>query len=63
MMNIAVFASHSGSNLQAIIDGCKSQKINVEVKVVISNNSDSLALQRAQNHGINCFHISSRVYN
>ncbi len=27
-MNIAVFASHSGSDLQAIIDGCKNDKIN-----------------------------------
>lgn len=26
-MNIAVFASHGGSDLQAIIDGCKSNKI------------------------------------
>lgn len=26
-MNIAVFASHSGSDLQAIIDGCKNDKI------------------------------------
>lgn len=30
-MNIAVFASHSGSDLQAIIDGCKNDKINATV--------------------------------
>lgn len=48
-MNIAVFASHGGSDLQAIIDGCKSKKINAEVKLVISNNLDSMSLQRAKN--------------
>ena len=48
-MNIAVFASHGGSDLQAIIDGCKSSQINARVAAVISNNGDSMALQRAKN--------------
>jgi phosphoribosylglycinamide formyltransferase-1 len=60
-MNIAVFASHGGSDLQAIIDGCKSEKINAEVKLVISNNSDSIALQRARNEGVLGYHISQKV--
>lgn len=46
LMNIAVFASHGGSDLQAIIDGRKSNKINAKVKTIISNNSDSTVLQR-----------------
>lgn len=60
-MNIAVFASHGGSDLQAIIDGCKSGKINAQVKLVISNNSNSMALQRAKNQGILGYHISQKV--
>ncbi|WP_291569266.1 phosphoribosylglycinamide formyltransferase [Clostridium sp. UBA4548] len=60
-MNIAVFASHGGSDLQAIIDGCKSGKINSQVKLVISNNSNSMALQRAKNEGILGYHISQKV--
>jgi phosphoribosylglycinamide formyltransferase-1 len=59
--NIAVFASHSGSDLQAIIDGCKSGKINARVCVVISNNSDSRALQRARDENIPAFHISKAI--
>ena len=47
-MNIAVFASHGGSDLQAIIDGCKNNKISAKVVVIISNNGDSMALQRAE---------------
>ena len=51
-MNIAVFASHGGSDMQAIADGCKNNKINAKVAVVISNNGDSMALQRARNENI-----------
>jgi len=47
LLNIAVFASHNGSDLQAIIDACKSGKINAKVCVVLSNNSESKALKRA----------------
>jgi len=57
-MNIAVFASHGGSDLQAIIDGCKKGTINARVCVVISNNSDSKALERARDAEIPALHIS-----
>lgn len=59
-MNIAVFASHGGSDLQAIIDGCKDHKINAKVVAVISNNSDSMALQRANNEKIPAYHLSAK---
>ncbi|MEA4831163.1 Phosphoribosylglycinamide formyltransferase [bioreactor metagenome] len=58
-MNIAVFASHGGSDLQAIIDGCKNKKINGHVCAVISNNSDAYALQRARNEEIDCYCINA----
>lgn len=61
-MNIAVFASHGGSDLQAIIDGCKNGQINATVVVVISNNKDSVALQRAKNENIPNFHMSAKKY-
>lgn len=61
-MNIAVFASHGGSDLQAIIDGCKNHAIDAKVAVVISNNSDSMALQRAIKENIPNYHLSSRQY-
>ena len=61
-MNIAVFASHGGSDLQAIIDGCNNNKINAKVVVVISNNGDSMALQRAKNENIPSYHMSAKKY-
>ena len=60
-MNIAVFASHGGSDLQAIIDGCKNNQINAKVAVVISNNGDSMALERARNEGIERYHLSTKT--
>lgn len=61
-MNIAVFASHGGSDLQAIIDGCKSNKIGANVAVVISNNGDSMALQRANKENIPSYHLSAKKF-
>ena len=59
-MKIAVFASHGGSDLQAIIDGCKNNKINARVAVVISNNGNSMALQRADREKIPFYHLSAK---
>jgi len=50
-MNIAIFASHGGSGLQAIIDACNTNRINANVCAVISNNSGSFALQQARAFG------------
>jgi len=61
-MNIAVFASHGGSDLQAIIDGCKSNKIGANVSVVISNNGSSMALQRSNKEGIPSYHLSAKLF-
>jgi len=60
MTNISIFASGGGSNLQAIIDACKSGKINATVSAIISNNSKSGAMERAKNEGIPAFHFSNK---
>ena len=59
MKNIAVLASGGGSDLQAIIDACKSGTLDARVRAVISNNGDSRALRRAESEGIAAFHLSS----
>ena len=61
-MNIAVFASHGGSDMQAIIDGCKSGQINATVAVMITNNEDSMAMQRAIKEGIPHYDLPRRIY-
>lgn len=51
-MNIAFLASHNGSNMQAIIDACKSGDLESNPCVIISNNRKSGALERAANEDI-----------
>ena len=47
--------------MQAIIDACKSGRLNARVCVVISNNSGATALQRARSEGIPALHLSAGV--
>ena len=49
---IVVLISGSGSNLQAIIDGCQNQQINAEIAMVISNRPNVFGLERAEQAGI-----------
>ena len=52
-IKIAVLVSGGGTNLQALIDACKSGIIkNGTIELVISNNRDAYALKRAENAGI-----------
>ena len=63
MLKIAVCVSGGGTNLQAIIDAIENNVIrNTEIKVVISNNQNAYALERAKNHNIEGICISSKDY-
>ena len=63
MLKIAVLVSGGGTNLQAIIDAIDNGTItNTEIKVVISNNKNAYALERAKNHGIEALCISPKDY-
>ncbi len=51
-MNIAIFCSGSGTNLQAIIDAKKSGTIKGEIKLVVSDVPTCFALKRAEKANI-----------
>lgn len=51
-MNIAVFCSGNGTNLQAIIDAKNAGRIKANIAVVVSDTPDAYALTRAKNAGI-----------
>ena len=52
-INIAVFVSGGGTNLQALIDAQNSGIIQSgEIKLVVSNSSKAYALTRAADNGI-----------
>ncbi len=61
-MRFAVLASHEGSTLQTVIDACHSQHLTAQVVLVISNNSASGALRRAQAAGIPTCHLSQKTH-
>lgn len=50
--HIAVLASGSGSNLQAIIDACAAGRLDAEVVHVVSDRPGAFALERAAAAGI-----------
>ena len=52
MVNIAVFVSGSGTNLQALIDACNNNEINGSIKLVVSNRKKAYGLERARLAGI-----------
>lgn len=63
MMKIAVLVSGGGTNLQAILDAIDSGKItNTQVSVVISNNANAYALERAKKYGIPAQCVSPKRY-
>ena len=62
-MKIAVCVSGGGTNLQAIIDAIDNGTItNTQIEVVISNNADAYALERAKKAGIKAVCISPKNY-
>ncbi len=63
MLKVAVCVSGGGTNLQAIIDAVENGTItNTEIKVVISNNKNAYALERAKNHNIEGICVSPKDY-
>lgn len=63
MLKIGVLVSGGGTNLQAIIDGVNAGKItNTSIEVVISNNPNAYALERAKNNNIEAICISPKNF-
>ena len=63
MLRVGVMVSGGGTNLQAILDSIDNGTIrNARVEVVISNNRNAYALERARNHGIEAVCVSPRDY-
>ena len=63
MLKLAVLVSGGGTNLQEIIDAISAGKItNACISVVISNNVNAYALERARAHGIEALCISPKDF-
>ena len=63
MLKVAVLVSGGGTNLQAIIDAMDNGTItNAKIEVVISNNPNAYALERAKAHHIEAKCVSPKSY-
>ncbi|WIF70594.1 phosphoribosylglycinamide formyltransferase [Proteus vulgaris] len=63
MKNIVVLISGNGSNLQAIIDACRTNKITGNVVAVFSNKADAYGLERAKQADIPAYFVDPSQFN
>lgn len=61
-MNIAVFVSGNGTNLQAIIDAAEKGYIKAKIALVVSDNKKAYALKRAKKAGIETLVVSPKDF-
>ena len=61
-LNIAILASGSGSNAQAIIDKAAAGVLDVNVCCIICNRPGAGVIQRAARAGIACVVLDHKAY-
>ncbi len=61
-LQLAVLASGRGSNLQAIMEAIEKGQVKAEIRVVISDKRDALALEKAEKQGIPANYVNPREY-
>ena len=57
MLNLAVFGSGSGSNLQSIIDAIRAGRLDARLRCVISDVPDAYILERARSADVPAIHL------
>jgi len=62
MKKIAVFASGNGSNFQAIIDNIEKGNLNAGIEVLVTDNPNCFAIERARKHNIPVFAFTPQHY-
>jgi len=61
-LRLGFLASHGGTNMQAILDAVREGRLQAELALVISNNSEAQALERARRAGVPWRHLSSATH-
>jgi len=61
-VNIAVLCSGSGTNFQAVIDAVKSGYIPAKIALVVSDNKEAFALERASRAGIETLVLNKKDF-
>ncbi len=62
MKNLAVFASGSGSNFEAIVSAVERGEIDAKVVLLVCDKPSAYVVERAANHGVECFAFNPKDY-
>ena len=62
MLNLGVLASGRGSNFQAIIDEIEGGRLKARIQLLLVDNHEAYAIERAKEHGIEYLVISPKEY-
>ncbi len=62
MRRLAVFASGSGTNFEAIVTACEQRVLHAEVALLVCDRPGAGVLARAAAHGVETFVFSARDY-
>lgn len=61
-MKLGVLASGRGSNFQAIIDAADSGRLNATIAVLVVDNAEAYAVERARKHGIPHVYLNPKEF-
>lgn len=61
-LRIAIFASGSGSNFQAIVDAVNAGKLNADIKLLVCDKPQAGVVSRAQAEGVEAFTFTPKTY-
>lgn len=59
---IAVFASGEGTNFEAIVTACERGELEAEVVLLVCDKPSAKVVERAAQHGVECFAHSPKEY-
>lgn len=62
MKRLAVFASGSGSNFEAIVSACERGEIPAEVALAVCDKPAARVVRRAADHRVECFAFDPKQY-
>lgn len=61
-LRLGVLASGRGSNFQAIIDATENKRLDAAIRVLIVDNPDAYAVERAKKHAIEYLYINPKEF-
>ena len=59
---IAIFASGSGTNFEALVAACESGRVDAETVLMVCDKPGAKVIERAERHGVETFVFSPKAY-